>query len=161
VFIIRATKKLLKEINANPTQINIYNPILSWHANIFVKNRRKCVIFINDLTLLNITMVGIRSSQLKHLDKLFLEELKNYLISEDIEPKLINAFIDEGQEMIVTTTNNRSVISSMNDIVLIMDDISSVNLNTIELNKWNNRTIYKPIKYKQPIEAFKEELNNM
>ncbi|OBY77694.1 hypothetical protein BBG47_20295 [Paenibacillus sp. KS1] len=115
---------------------------------------------MNDLSRLSLTIVGVRSTQYKNLKNIFLKELTDYLISENLDEARINQYMNDCADIIFTTTNNRSVISTMNDVVLIMQNISFDFANYIELNKWNNDSFYKPINYSKPIEVFKQEIEN-
>lgn len=162
VLVIRGTKKLLQDlkIERTITKIDSSDSFFSWHANVVVINRRKHLIFMNDLSRLSLTIVGVRSTQYKNLKNIFLKELTDYLISENLDEARINQYINDCADIIFTTTNNRSVISTMNDVVLIMQNISFDFANYIELNKWNNDSFYKPINYSKPIEVFKQEIEN-
>lgn len=162
VLVIRGTKKLLQDlkIERTITKIDSSDSFFSWHANVVVVNRRKHLIFMNDLSRLSLTIVGVRSTQYKNLKNIFLKELTDYLISENLDEARINQYINDCADIIFTTTNNRSVISTMNDVVLIMQNISFDFANYIELNKWNNDSFYKPINYSKPIEVFKQEIEN-
>ncbi|SDE95894.1 hypothetical protein SAMN04488689_103130 [Paenibacillus sp. cl6col] len=162
MLVIRGTKKLLQDLKMERTitKIDSSDSFFSWHANVVVVNRRKYLIFMNDLSRLSLTIVGVRSTQYKNLKNIFLKELTDYLISENLDEARINQYINDCADIIFTTTNNRSVISTMNDVVLIMQNISFDFANYIELNKWNNDSFYKPINYSRPIEVFKQEIEN-
>ncbi|WP_165972063.1 DUF6933 domain-containing protein [Paenibacillus piri] len=158
MIVIRATKNLLKELKINPTGIDISDPFFSWHTNIFMLNRRKCIVFMNDLSRLSLMVTGIRSTQYKNLNDIFFKELRHYLLSEGIDERLIESYLNNGKEMIITSTNNRSVISTMNEIVLVSKEIHKEFANMNDRNKWNNTFIYKPIDYAQPIDVFRKQL---
>lgn len=162
MFVIRATNNLLKDMKIEKTITKLDNSdaFFSWHANLVLISRRKHIIFMNDLTRLSLTIAGIRSTQYKYLKDIFLKELRDYLMSENLNIVLINEYLNECNNMLITTTNNRSVIGTMNDVVLIMQEVSKEFKNYNELNKWNNEIIYKPINYAQPIEVFKQEIEN-
>ncbi|MFH5184088.1 DUF6933 domain-containing protein [Paenibacillus sp. TAB 01] len=162
MLVIRGTKKLLIDMKMEKAvgKIDISDSFFSWHANLVMVNRRKHVIFMNDLSRLSITMSGIRSTQYKNLKDLFLKDLNDFLISEDTDKAMIHEYINNCENVVVTTTNNRSVISTMNDVVLIMQEARTEFENLLELNKWNNTIIYKPINYARPLEFFKAELKS-
>lgn len=148
------------KIERTITKIDISDSFFSWHANLVLVNRRKHIIFVNDLSRLSLTIAGIRSTQYKNLNDIFLNELKNYLTSENLDKEIMNEYLNECEDMVITTTNNRSVISTMNDIVLIMQEVSIEFKNYIELNQWNNDSFYKPINYAKPMEVFNQEIYN-
>ncbi|OXM82458.1 hypothetical protein CF651_30905 [Paenibacillus rigui] len=102
----------------------------------------------------------IKVNQYKNLKEILQLELRDYLSSEDIEERLISAYMDCCKEIIVSNTNNRSVLGTLNEIMLIMNAVEKKNdfANNIERNKWNNQIIYKPIDYEKPIDVFKKAL---
>lgn len=168
LLIIRSTKNLLKDmkIDKSITKIDIADPFFSWHANLVFVNKRKHIVLINDLSRLSLTIAGIRSTQYKNLNNIFKEQLKNYLVSENINNSTINEYLDECNEAVYTTTNNRSILGTLNDIVLIMQEAGKEFDNYYDLNRWNNDRIYKSIdlnnqrQYLRPIELYNKELEN-
>ncbi|WP_339220948.1 hypothetical protein [Paenibacillus sp. FSL W7-1332] len=168
LLIIRSTKNLLKDmkIDKSITKIDIADPFFSWHANLVFVNKRKHIVLINDLSRLSLTIAGIRSTQYKNLKNIFKEQLENYLISERINKSTIHEYLNECNEAVYTTTNNRSILGTLNDIVLIMQDVGTEFDNYYDLNRWNNDRLYKSIdlnnqrEYLRPIELFNNELEN-
>ena len=77
--LIRCTKKLQKEMGLKPKELNEQEPtsgiLGTWHANLLLINRRKCVLFVNDKTLFNFLIPGVKKEQLRKLDQHF----RNYL----------------------------------------------------------------------------------
>ena len=153
------------KIDKSITPIAIADQLFSWHANLVFVNKRKHVVLINDLTRLSLTIPGIRSTQYKNLQNIFKEQLKNYLIFENIDNLTINEYLNECIEAVYTTTNNRSILGTLNDIVLIMQDVGKEFDDYNDLNRWNNERLYKTIdlnnqtKYLRPIELFNKELD--
>lgn len=166
MLVIRSTKNLLRDmkIDKTITAIDIADPFFSWHANLVFVNKRKHIVLINDLSRLSLTLAGIRSTQYKNLENIFKEQLKNYLISENINNSTINEYLNECNEAVYTTTNNRSVLGTLNDIVLIMQEVRKEFDNYYDLNRWNNDRVYKSIdlnnqrEYLRPIDLFNKEL---
>jgi hypothetical protein len=154
VFVLRLTRKLLKEMKVNPSEIDISQSLFSWHGNIFLLNRRKHVLFVNDLSRLSIILAGVRSSQYKIMNELFLSELKAYLENVGMDQTLINSYIRDGQEMIISKTNNRSVLGTMKEITYYTTETHLEFSNDIERLNWLNKLIYKPIDYERPINVF-------
>lgn len=168
VLVIRATKNLLKDmkIEKPTTNIDIADSLFSWHANLVLLDRRKHVVFMNDLSRLSLTLTGIRSTHYKNLKDIFTKQLNEYLLNGNFNKSRINEYLNECNEAIFTTTNNRSVISTLNDVVLIMQQVDIEFENYIELNRWNNDRLIKsvdpnkPREYLRPIEIFMKELEN-
>ncbi|WP_159880976.1 DUF6933 domain-containing protein [Paenibacillus puerhi] len=163
MLIFRVTKSLLKELKLQSTRVDIADPFFSWHANNFVLNRRKCIVFMNDLTRLSVTLYGIKAKEYKDLDGIFKVQLRDYLISENIEEERIDKYLERcGDEAIISDTNNRSVLGTLKEVMLIMNTIEKNEwASNLERDQWNNTIIYKPIGYQQPIDVFKNEINKL
>ncbi|WP_136609055.1 DUF6933 domain-containing protein [Paenibacillus dokdonensis] len=152
---LRLTKDLLKDMKTTPAEDINAAPFLSWHVNIYNLNKRKHIVFVNDLTRLAIIIDGIRTGQLERLKDKFLLTFRDYLLQEGVDESLINRYLVNGAEVVISKTNNRSVLGTMKEVTWFIEDDFNDN---IERLKWLNRTIHKPIDYMEPISYFKESL---
>lgn len=154
---LRLTKDLLKDMKTAPNE-DVDSPLLlSWHAHIYNLNKRKHIVFVNDLTRLALIIDGIRTGQLERLKEKFLMTLKEYLVREGVKEKQIHTYIEFGAEIAISKTNNRSVLGTMKEVTFFTEDDFN---NNIERLKWLNRIIHKPIDYQEPIAYFKESIKD-
>lgn len=153
MIFLRLTKDLLKDMKTAPNEDVDVPLLLSWHAHIYYLNKRKHIVFVNDLTRLTVIIDGIRTGQLERLKEKFLMTLQEYLFQEGVKEKQINTYIESGAELAISKTNNRSVLGSMKEVTFFSDDDFNDN---IERLKWLNRIIQKPIDYQEPVAYFKE-----
>ncbi|WP_246317205.1 DUF6933 domain-containing protein [Paenibacillus agri] len=158
MFVLRFTQTLLKDMKITPVEYENISPLLSWHANIIRLNKRKHILFVNDLSRLSIIIDGVRTLQLNILLDKFHSRLFEYLVSEGIEQKVIESYLKEGLETNISKTNSRSVLGTMKEITMYCDVTQLKFADQEERDKWLNRTIHKPIDYKKPIDVFKEEI---
>lgn len=135
--------------------------LYSWHAHIYKLNNRKHIIFINDLSRLCVIIDGVRTSQMKILKEKFLSTLEEYLLSEHVSQSLVNAYISNSAEILISKTNNRSVLGTMKEMTMYTTSTHVEFRNHIERLKWVNSLIYKPIEYKKPRDVFKEAISNL
>lgn len=153
---LKFTQTLLKDMKVTiPAEINEVNPLNSWHVNIYKLNNRKHILFVNDQSRLCILIDGIRTNQLKALKEKFVQTLRFYLIHEEISQEIVETYINNANDVIISKTNNRSVLGTMKEIMIFTTDDFEDNLDRM---KWLNRLIYKPIDYHYPIEVFKKAL---
>ena len=71
-MIIHCSKKLaakLPEVSVTP--LTKTSPLGSWHAHLFVMDRRQCVLFCHDLTRYALFLPGLRKAQFAALDNEF------------------------------------------------------------------------------------------
>ncbi|WP_128101515.1 hypothetical protein [Paenibacillus sp. DCT19] len=152
---LRLTKDLMKDMKVTSIEETNAASFLSWHVNIYILNKRKHIVFVNDLTRLAIIVDGIRTGQLERLKEKFMLTLREYLLQEGFNETLINKYLEYGAEVVISKTNNRSVLGTMKEVTWFVEDDFYDN---IERLKWLNRMIYKPINYKEPIHYFIESL---
>ena len=118
--LIRCTQKLLKEMGLKKTDLNTSDPVFSylgaWHANLLHIDGKKCVLFVNDRTLFNFLAQNVKRQEIKNLSHLFNEHLIYALSSENLTDEIKEKIISEYKEINYTTTNNKKVLGSMNDL---------------------------------------------
>ena len=75
--LIRCTAKLLKEMGLKKSDLIGDAPRFSflgqWHANLIHINRKKCVLFANDKTLINFIVPDVSRAEIRELDVMFKE----------------------------------------------------------------------------------------
>ena len=161
MIIFKTTKDTLKDLNAKPETIEHTDSFFSWHVNLFKLYGRKHYVFMNDFSRLSLTVTGIRTNQANKLREIFKDNLEAYFAVEEIPDTLAQYYLERCSEKAITKTDSRSVISTMNEIMLVMKTLESENEDFRDQalrHKWNNRFIYKPIDYKYPIDVFVKEL---
>ena len=89
-----------------------------WHANLIHINRRKCVLFANDITLFNFIAPDVSRSQIRELEKLFLSYLHPVLADEGFTEKERRAIAEEYEGLQFDRTNSKSVLGSLHDLAL-------------------------------------------
>lgn len=123
--ILRCTLKLLKELKVSPSKVtDAEGGLVSWHANLLRIDRRKCVLFTNDLTLYSVFVPGLRKPQFQGIVDVFGQAVFRSLRLAEFTQAEIETVLDAIQgeaELQVTKTNNRSVLGSMNDLALQLE----------------------------------------
>lgn len=118
--LIRCTKKLQKEMGLTKTLLTDDEPTFSylgpWHANLIYIDRRKCILLVNDKTLLNFIIPDVSRAQIKHLPELFRSLLVCVLAEENIPESVRHKILAEYTDIGFTNTNSKSVLGSMNDL---------------------------------------------
>lgn len=167
MLLIRPTHKLRKEIGSSIALVDKATSARfffgSWHANLLVINRRKCLLFTNDDSLIHFLIPGVKRAELQNLAPLFQVHLRDFLIRERIPKEAIEFILQECNELRIGDKTDRSVLGSMTDIAwnykeMILDQggIEAADLSSTihELN----RMPMNLIKMRLPINAFRELL---
>ena len=118
--LIRCTKKLQREIELQQSDLAETEPpfsrLGSWHANLLYIDRRKCVLFTNDKTLLTFLVPDVSRASIRKLQRLFRSSLACVVADEKLNPEAIESIDAEYRDLGFANTNNRSVLGSMNDL---------------------------------------------
>ncbi len=165
---IQCTKKLSEKLLAKLDNINseTTDSLYAWHANLFLLNRRNCVILMNNKTCFSIVLYGLKKKDFERFGMIVIETIYENLRAEGFDHQVIERYIKNAKDQIYTKTTERSVIGQMNDITLmtqyIVEDyiLDKDTVNTIELNKCNNRSPMVKRKYCYAIDALKDALLN-
>lgn len=116
---VQCTKKLLDELKLKNVANGVEGePLFSWHANVVTMNRRKAVVFVNDLTRYVIVLYGLKAKDFKKLDEIFLEAIKETFREECIKNELIESYIQHSKEIVYGKTKDRTCVARLNNSVV-------------------------------------------
>jgi len=118
--LIRCTAKLIKEMGLKKSDLIKESPKFSylgqWHANLIYINRRKCILFANDRTLVNFIVPDVARSEIREIGEMFRDIFRCILVSEGYEKAVVERILAEYSEVGYGKSNNRSVLGSLNDL---------------------------------------------
>ena len=139
----------MKELGTKPTIGLAQPPSLSdWHANLLRVDRKKCVLFTNDLTLYSFLIHMAKKPLSAGFSELFRLGLLKSLISDGLDNPQVRHMLGGQGTIVITKTNSRSILGSMNDLAfqikyivhemggLVIADLSQINrqLNCIPMS---------------------------
>ena len=163
---IQCTQKILKEIGQEYTGPIIPTvPLGDWHANLLLLDRRKCVLFTNDLTRYSFLVAGLKKPHFKMLDEIFRQNLFKCLLRDGFRQEAIEKVLDEIREVVFTRTSDRSVLGTMNDMAQILkwtiqDKVGLEYVDLGELMDKVNRMPLKPLDYEFSFERMRKALKS-
>ena len=117
--LIRCTRKLLSEMEAHvassagPAQAARLG---DWYAHLLGIDRRKCIIFTSERTLLTFLAVGLNGDAIRDYAALFHAGLRRLLEGEGFAPGSIDRLLVEYRELALAPSTDRSVLGSLNDL---------------------------------------------
>ena len=166
MLVIRCTEKFAKELGLRRRDLVDTDQtgfLGSWFAHVFRIERRKCVIFTNDETLYSFVVPDFRRSQLADLRGLFSDHLLKSLEIEGLDTYLRARIEGELEPLVISRTNNRSVVGSMNDLRFMakVDVEMAGGLNVFDVGRVSrnvNRTPMGALAYGRPLDVFKAKL---
>lgn len=158
-MIIRLTKKLSDKIKEKSLQFKDFsgNPFIDWSGNLFTSGRVQYIIMTNSSSLLSTVFYGKGVTDGNLFIKKTLESIK-YLL-EDYKLELIYHKIIalETNPIHFSSIKNRSILGSMNDLINQAKYLLKAgDKNLFEVSLSINKTPMGYLKYKYPIEVFRE-----
>lgn len=113
-MIIHCTHKLAAKLpGVSPAPLTETNPLGSWHANLYVIDRRNCVMFCHDQTRFVLFLAGLKKVDFARLDYWFQDLFANTMLKLGYEPSLIENTLALLDPLQFDTSCDRSVQGSM------------------------------------------------
>jgi hypothetical protein len=115
---IRCTQALQKILRIKPdeTQDSLTStPLGDWYAHLLWIERKKCILFTNEVTLFNFFALDVKKADLADMNTFFRENLRRGLEAVGIIGAPASRLLLALGNITISKTNNRSVLGSMND----------------------------------------------
>jgi len=165
---IECTKKLADTMKVKIKDIEPIKrePFYEWHANLFMFDRRKGVILMNNQTRYCIVLYGLKAGHFKKFDNIVLSAIKETFLEEGFLEDKVDTYIANCGEVIYTKTHDRSILSQIKEFHIhiswvIEDYIPSDNINLVELNKWTGNLMCGSLGYANPIDLLKKAMREI
>lgn len=166
---IQCTKKLKDELKIYiPKEISVTLDLFySWHSHLFMLNRRKCVIVMNNLTTYNFIMMGLRKDNFKAYDQTVVAAIKENLLAEGASKEQVDKYMKNCDLAAYLPTSDRSIISQMNEMIRVVEHWNSMNkyegveANIDEINRKLNRFVMLKLPKSYSGKTMLEELNKI
>jgi len=141
-MIIHCTKKLaakLPSVSSHP--LSEKSPLGSWHANLYMIDRRNCILFCHDATRYTLFLPGLRKQQLADLGRWFRELFTASLAYMGMDDNLVRRAELALGPVVFDTATDRSVLGSLNQMKFMLDakvnEVEDVMLlNPLSVNRW-------------------------
>ena len=110
--VLRLTAELLAEIDDQPSIDSAGASSLfgDWYGHVFIVERRKCIIFINEPTLFVCPALGAAKSDYRKIILFFFGVLAQALRTIGFSEREINWVFAKHKEMAIGRANNRSAL---------------------------------------------------
>jgi len=114
LMIVHCTQKLAAKLeNVSREGLADNNPLGDWHANLYIIDRRQCVMFCHDKTRFVLFMPGLKKQDFANIDVWFKDLFANTMLKSGYEPALIEKAFPHMDALCFDTVCNRSVQGSM------------------------------------------------
>ena len=117
-MIIQATKKLQDMVGVKTIELpKESDSFISWHGNIFMIGRKKCLLVTHNESLYSIFLYGVTKKEMKNLAEILKSRLAELLRRDDFILPQIVLMLDTLENITYMKTSDRSVVGNMNDMV--------------------------------------------
>ncbi|AJS61169.1 DUF6933 domain-containing protein [Paenibacillus sp. IHBB 10380] len=166
---IECTKKCSEamKIKTNDVVPMKREPFYEWHANLFMFDRRKGVILMNNQTRYCIVLYGLKAEHFKKFESIVLSAIRETFLAEGFSENKVDTYMDNCGEVIYTKTHDRSILSQISEFLIsitweIEEFIPNDHLNLIELNRWvGNNLMCGTLGYAHPIDLLNKEMSKI
>ncbi|MFS1514194.1 DUF6933 domain-containing protein [Chengkuizengella sp. SCS-71B] len=167
-MLIQCTKKLADVMKIKlEDYTDERDSFYDWHANLFMFDRRKGIILMNNKTRYCIVLYGLKLNDFKKFDDIFISSIEETFIAEGFPLSKVKQYLKKCGEVKYTKTHDRSILGQINDFHIhisweIEYHLPSESLNLVELNKWTGQLMTGPaMGYKYPIDLLRKEIENI
>lgn len=117
---VYCTKKLhdfIGNVDHNIPGNEIERSLSDWNAHLFFVDKRKCIVFVNNLTTYSIFLTGIVKKDLKNFEYLFFHRLEEQIKHDKLFNKLeyAESFFQVQKLTLFKTNNDRKTMGRIND----------------------------------------------
>ncbi|MCB9756945.1 MAG: hypothetical protein H6753_00800 [Candidatus Omnitrophica bacterium] len=121
MILLRGTQKFLlfSGIKPQSLSLNTDSPSVSeWFVNLFYHEHKKQLLFTHRSTLFSFLVAGVKKKDLKNLRELFYKGLSRAMFHTHCPSEMMQKVLQGCDEIVVDKANDRSVLASMNQMVL-------------------------------------------
>ncbi len=114
-------QKLIGTVETNLPYDTIHRSILDWNAHVFFVDKRKCLVFVNNLTYYTIFIADVKKKDLKNIENLFFERLNEQLYHDGIinQDESFEVLTGAKEISFFRTNNDRKAIGRINDFAYL------------------------------------------
>ena len=138
-----------------------------WYVNLFVIERKKCLIFVNSKTLFSFVVANQARKDVEHIDDMFRRNLLKRLHAESISPNIVARIMEDHKKITLCKTSDRRILGSMKELIFRFRVICEMEggLANVDIDKANSEiagTIMKfNSEYIRPADMLKNVIDNI
>ena len=163
IFTTKKLEKIIHKKIENDVSL-VENNFGNWNATIFYVAKKKCILFVNDVTFFSVIIPRFSMQDIDKIDEMFLDSLYSQLLFEKINIEFKTIAFKLGKIKFQSTNNNRKVIGILNYNIEKLNyfkyEYPVFNSSVIrEMTEKLNKTPFKQLDWKLPFEAMNSLLS--
>lgn len=167
VLTFKCTQKVRDYLSLAPDEltdheVNSESLLGDWYVNLIVIDRRKCLLFMNERTLLSFIAIGFKKSKgLKHdVYEMFIDHLFNLYKLLEFPLDGLNQVMDDYVEYRYSKTASKKLLGNMNDLAHLYQATIAYNdgiaeCNIAEIIRLMNYTPQATLNHQYPVDMAK------
>lgn len=114
-MLINCTKRACERLKITPPSAPAqFDPLYSWRLNVVEEGRRRLVVFMNDLSRYAVVINGLKANDWAKLPKLFEQNLREVMLTEQINPDLIDLYLKNADDFEYVRNTDKKMTSWIN-----------------------------------------------
>jgi len=162
---LKCTKKLLDILKIkNPSNFKIPNTnedIENWHCNILDYGKIYAILLTNDKTLFSFYLFGFEKNDFKDFSEIIKQNIFKTMLNLGFEQKRFEVILKSMKNIKFSRTNNKSVITSMNQMLLYIHGRMDREKDLLDIQIGLNNLPVKKLDFKTPREQFEFLLRSL
>jgi hypothetical protein len=123
MLIMQCTKKLgdylKKNLTSKPREAQ--DMFYSWHAHLFLINRKKYIMVMNSQTRYLFVLGPVVAKDIKNLGEMIYSGIQENLEADKVNPIFIEQYVQHMDRIEYMKTSERSIIGQMNDAIYYIE----------------------------------------
>ena len=142
---LKCTKKLLDILKIKKVDnfkiLDKNEDIENWHCNIIDFGKVYAVLLTNDKTLYSFYLFGLEKNDFKDFNEIIKQNIFKTMLGLGFEQQKFEIILESLEDIKFSKTNNRSVLASMNQMMLYIYSSMEKEKSLLEINKGLNDLI--------------------
>ncbi|HDZ9134437.1 TPA: hypothetical protein RUZ93_003487 [Vibrio cholerae] len=169
MYQLRCTQKVQDAFGLKPSDLAEAQDenfvIGNWYVNLFTVERRKCLVFMEEQTLMSFVLIGLRKEHIKDIGVIFKKGVLQLLELEGFSDDIIAAFERAPEKVLFTKTGSRKLLGNMTDVLngyehYIYCDGGLQNCDLSDVTLRVDRTPQRNLGWDYPIDALNKLLGS-
>ena len=115
---LHCTKKVLDFLKPDIEEVDTDNDLYVWHVNYSIIDRKKLLVFMNDLTRFTVVLYGVRKSDFKDIPLMLNMGIHNAMQKLGFTFEEIQKYFDNEKPVVTfSKTKNRKLVARLNKSV--------------------------------------------
>jgi hypothetical protein len=134
IFCSKKLHSVIENINHQLPENSLTRSLNDWNGQLFFIDRKKILIFVNNLTNYSILIIGFKKKDLSNINNIFRQRLKNQLLHDKIlfDSQSFDDIFEPIDLKFFKTNNDRRIIGNMSDLIYQFKGMREINYSHID-----------------------------